>query len=121
MYVERIGGLMSITFCQIMEQLRPKIGNPLAIFVITILSILCHPNISKKLYNGTGEDQLSAQHKRRTGECFLGEYCIRSWIIYSLKRGIPWHILFISILLISCIPNFPNKIYHGTGEDQLCT
>ena len=82
---------MSITFCQLIDQIRPKTGNPLAMFFLSILLILFHPNISNKLYNGTGEDQLSAQHKIRTGECCLGETCVRSWSRYDLKRGIPWH------------------------------
>ena len=46
-----------------MEQLLPKTGDPLETFFVSILLILCHPNISNKLYHGTGEDQLSAQQK----------------------------------------------------------
>ena len=45
---EHIGGLLSITFSQLMEQLHPKTGNPLAVFNLSILSILCIPNVSKK-------------------------------------------------------------------------
>ena len=47
---------MSITVFQFVEQLRPKTGNPLEILFLSILLILCLPNISKKLYHGTGED-----------------------------------------------------------------
>ena len=54
---EHIGGLASITFPQIMEQLHPKTGNPLAVFDLYILSILCIPNVSNKFYHGTGEYQ----------------------------------------------------------------
>ena len=116
---EQIRGLVSIKLCQLMDQLRSKTGNYLAIFVLSILSISCLPKISKKFYHVTGRDQLSAQHKRRTGNCCLGEYWIRSWSSNSLKLGIPWHFLFISILLISCLPNVSNRIYHGTGDNQL--
>ena len=51
---EHIGGLVSVELCQIMEQLRPKTGNPLASFVLFILLIRCIPNVSNKLYHGTG-------------------------------------------------------------------
>ena len=84
---------MVITMCHIMEHLWPKTGNPLEIFVLCILLILCHPSISKKFYHGTGEYQLSAQHKISTGECCLEEHCVSSWISYGLKQGIPWHFL----------------------------
>ena len=53
-----------------MEKLCPKTGNPLK-KNISILLILCLPNVSNKLYHGTGEDQLSAQHKISTGDCWL--------------------------------------------------
>ena len=36
---EIIGGLVSITLCQIMEHIRPKTGNPLEMFVLYILLI----------------------------------------------------------------------------------
>ena len=91
---EHIRVLVSITLCHIMEQLRLKTGNPLAILVLYILLILCHPNVSNKLYHGTGEDQLSSQQKIRTGEYCLEERCVSSWIRYGLKRGIPWYFLF---------------------------
>ena len=91
---------------QLMEQLRPKTGNPLAIFVLYILLILCHPNISNKFYHGIEEYQLSSQHKIMTVECFLEEHCVRSWSSYGLKWEIPWHFLYVSILLISCLPLF---------------
>ena len=94
---------MSITLCQLMEQLRPKMGNPLAVFVLYVLLILCLPNVPNKIYHGTGEDQLSSQHKIRAGECCLGEHCVISWSNYGLKRGIPWTFFFLSILLILCL------------------
>ena len=50
------------TFRQIMEKLRPKMINPLNVFIL-ILLILCRPNASIKSYRGTGKDRLSAQHK----------------------------------------------------------
>ena len=56
---------------ELMDQLRPRTGNPLEIFVLLVLLMLCHPNISDKFYRGTVEDQLSVKHKGRTGECFL--------------------------------------------------
>ena len=62
---------MSITLCQLMDQLCPKTENPLAIFSLYILLILCLPNV-KKIYHGTGEDNLSAQQKIRTSDCCLG-------------------------------------------------
>ena len=60
---EQIGVLVSITLCHLMDHLWPKTGNPLEIFVLYILLILCLPNFSNKLYRGRGEDQLSAQKK----------------------------------------------------------
>ena len=76
-----------------MEQLRLKTGNPLAILFISVLLILCHPNVLNKLYHDTGEDQLSSQQKICTGEYFLEEHCVISWSRYGLKRVIPWHFL----------------------------
>ena len=50
--------------CQIMEQVRPKTENPLAIFwFLYILLILCLTNVSKKYYHGTGSDQFDEQNK----------------------------------------------------------
>ena len=104
-----------------MEQLQPKKGNPLEFCCsLYILIILCLPNISNKLYHGKGGDQLSAKHKKRTGESCVGEHCVSSWSSYGLKQGIPWNfVMFISILLISCLPNVSNKTYNETGENQL--
>ena len=89
-----------------MDQLRPIIGNPLVIFVPYILLILCLLNVSNKFYHVIGGDQLSAQHKRRTGECCLGENCVSSWSSYGLKRGIPWfffvYLYFIHIISSWC-------------------
>ena len=65
---DQIGGLVSITLCQLMDQLFTKTGNTLAIFVLYFLLILCLTNISNKLYHGTVGDQLSPQHKRKTGD-----------------------------------------------------
>ena len=90
---EHIGGLVSITFFQLTNQLQPKTGNTLAVFDISILLILCLPSVSDKFYHGTGEYQPYAQHKISTGECCLEEHCVSSWISYGLKRGIPWHFL----------------------------
>ena len=46
------------TLCQLTEQIRPRMGNPLAfIWFISILLILCLPNVSNKYYHGTGSDQ----------------------------------------------------------------
>ena len=61
MSAEHIGGLVSITLCQIMEQIRPKTENPLEIFVLSVLLILCLTNLSNNLYHGTGGDKLSAK------------------------------------------------------------
>ena len=48
----------------IIEQVRPKTENPLAIFwFLYILLILCLTNVSKKYYHDTGSDQLYAQQK----------------------------------------------------------
>ena len=93
---------MSITSFQIMEQLQPKTGNNLAMFVLYILLILRLTNISNKFYHDKKEYQLSAQHKRRTGDCFLEEHCVSSWTNYGLKRGITWnffvYLYFINIM-----------------------
>ena len=115
LYAEHIVGLASITLCQHMDQLQPKTRNLLEMFVLYILLMLCLPNISKKIYHGTKEYQLYAKYKIRTGKCCLGEHCVSLWISYSLKQGIPWNFLLISILLISCLPNVSNKTYHDTG------
>ena len=61
-------------------------------FVFYILIIWFFPNISNNFYNGTGGDQIYAQHKRRTGEDWLGAHGVISCSIYGLKRGIPWHL-----------------------------
>ena len=43
-----------------MDQLRPQNRESLDIFIfISILLILCLPNVSKPFYHGTEEDQLS--------------------------------------------------------------
>ena len=80
-----------------MDQLWTKIGNPLAIFVISILLILCLSNVSNRLNRGTKEAQLSAQQKRSTGECFLEEHCFRLWSRYGLKQLIPWYFVGLSL------------------------
>ena len=55
--------LLGGTLCQLMDQLRPKTGNPLAIFFglyfINIMSSCCF----KKSNHGTGVDHLSEKHK----------------------------------------------------------
>ena len=86
---EHIGGLVIITLFQFMDQVRSKTGNYLAICVLYFLIILFLPNISNKFYHGTGEDQLSAKHKIRTGECCLKENCVSLWISFGIKQGIP--------------------------------
>ena len=68
---EHIGVLVTIKLCQLMEQLRSKTGNPLAVFVISILLILCLPNVSKTLYDETVEYQFYVKNKRSTGDCCL--------------------------------------------------
>ena len=54
---------MSVTLCEMMDQLRSKKGNSSVIFVPYILLISCLPNVSKQFYHGTGGYQLSAQHR----------------------------------------------------------
>ena len=70
--------------------------------------------------HGTGGHQLSVQQKQSNGECCLGEHCVRSWISYGLKWGIPWKFIpgFSLFLLISFLPNVSKKYYRDTGEDQ---
>ena len=97
MSAEYVGGLVIITLCHLRDQIRPKTENPLAFFSLSILLMLCIPNVSFFLNHGTGEYQLSAQHKIITVECCLGEHCVISWSIYSLKRGIPWHFFCLSL------------------------
>ena len=96
---EHIRGLASITFCQIMEKLRHKTGNSLAMFVLCISLLSCIHYISNKFYHGTGEDQLYTKHRRSTCECCLGEYCVSSYSRYGLKQGIPCN-LFVYIYSI---------------------
>ena len=91
---------MSITLCQLTDQLQPKTGSPFAIFVLSILLILYHPDISNKFYYGTGKYQLNAQNKISTDECCFGEHCVRLWSSYGPKQGIPWH-FFVSIYFIN--------------------
>ena len=82
------------TLCQLMEQIRPKTGNPLefllGLSMLLLLLLLRLPNVSNKYYHDIGSDYFSENTQRRTGEYFLGETCIRSWSCYGLKRGIPW-------------------------------
>ena len=106
---EYIVGLVSITLCQHMDQLRPKTGNPLAIFVLSILLILCLPNVSNKFYHKKKSDQLSTQYKISTVECCLEEYCVSSWSSYGLKQGIPWIFLIDLYLLILFLINVSKK------------
>ena len=112
-----------ITFCHIMEQLRPKTGNPLEMFFVIslFLLILWLPNVSKKLYHGTGLDKLSEQHKGWIMIVALGERCVISWSSYVLKWEIPWKIYcwFLCILLLLCIYNVSHKSYHVMVSDQL--
>ena len=75
--------MLGITLCQLMAQLWPKTGNPLAIFVLSILLILCPPNIYNKFYHITGEYQLSAQQKLVIFA--LEEHLVSSWSSYELK------------------------------------
>ena len=49
-----------------------KIGEPQGNLYLSILLILCLPNISNKFYNGTGEDQSSPQHNINIDEGWLG-------------------------------------------------
>ena len=49
----------------------------------------------------------------------MGEHCVSSWSIYGLKQGIPWHLWFVYILLISRLPNVSNKTYHETGKKKM--
>ena len=53
------------TKCQLMDQLCPKMGNPLTIFICfsLFLLILCLPNVSKNSCHDTGSDKFSAEHK----------------------------------------------------------
>ena len=37
---EQIGGLVSITLCQLMEQVQPKTGNPFVIFSLCFINIM---------------------------------------------------------------------------------
>ena len=57
--------LFESTLCQLMEQVRPKTGNPLESFVgfYLFLLLLCLPNFSKKSYHETGENHLYSQQK----------------------------------------------------------
>ena len=63
-FAEHILVLVSIKFCQLVDQLRTKMENPLAIFSLCLL-ILCLPNVSNKLYRVIGEDRLSIKYKVR--------------------------------------------------------
>ena len=107
--------LLGGKLCQLMEYLRPKIGNPLAFLVLFILLILCLPNISNKNCHDTGENKFSAEH---IGGLVIITLC---HLMEQLrpKIGNPLAILVLFILLILCLPNISNKFYHGTGGDQL--
>ena len=67
---EHIGGLVSIQLCHIMNQLRTKYRNLLAIISLyLIISFLT--NVSNKPYHVTGEYPLSEQHWRSTSKWCL--------------------------------------------------
>ena len=102
-----------------MERIGPKTGNPLEMFALTILLILCLPNVSNTFYHGTGGYQLSAQHEKIICECCLGENGVRSWNSYSINGGSPGIFSYIFILVILCLPNVSNETYHDTGENKL--
>ena len=57
--------LLGRTLCRLMEQLRPKTGNPLEICfgLSMLLLLLCISNVSRQYYHDTGSDQLYAKHK----------------------------------------------------------
>ena len=107
--------LLRRTFCQLMEQLRPKTGNPLSSFLF--LSILLRsfiPNVLNKTYHGTGENKLSE-------EPIVGLASIKlCHLMKELrnKMGNTLAIFVIYIVLIWCISNVSKKCYHGTGEYQ---
>ena len=67
-----------------------KIGECLGNFTTLYLSLILRlPNVSNIYYHGTGEVQLSEQHKRSTGECFLVERFVLSCSSYVLRQEIP--------------------------------
>ena len=77
-------------------------------FSLLLLILFLHKN-SNISYHDTGDDQLSVQHKGGLVSVALGERFARSWISYGLKQGISCQILFLSILLILCLPNVSNS------------
>ena len=56
--------LFEITLCQLMDQPRPKTGNPLEYFFVfsLFLLILCLPNVSKTLI--MTQDQINCLHNK---------------------------------------------------------
>ena len=110
---------MSIQLCHIMNQLRTKYRNLLAIISLyLIISFLT--NVSNKPYHVTGEYPLSEQHWRSTSKWCLEKNYVISLNSYSLKQGIPWRFcLFLSVTLILFLPNVLNKTYNYKGENQL--
>ena len=84
-----------------MEHLRPKMGNPLEILFISVLLISYIPNVSKKTYHGTGENQFYVEH---IGSLVSITLC---QIMEQLrpKMGDPLVIIVLSVLLILCINN----------------
>ena len=56
--------LFGSTLCQLMEQLQPKMGNPLAFFRFSlVLLILCYSNVSENYYHDTESYELSTKYK----------------------------------------------------------
>ena len=56
------GVLIRITFYQLMDQKRPKTGNPLSIFLFLSILLLSYlTNVSNKTYHDTGENKLAAE------------------------------------------------------------
>ena len=72
--------LFGSMLCQIMEQIRPKTGNPLAIvFNLSMLLLMLYiPRVFQKSHHDTGSDQLFAQPS-------LSSLIFLSYSIFSLN------------------------------------
>ena len=90
--------LLWIMLCQIMDQLRPKTGNPLEIYFGVSLFYLYDVFIMLKKILSWHRSILTVwTTQSKTCECCLKESCVISWISYILKRGITWQFILVSL------------------------
>ena len=83
---EHIGGMVSITICQIILQLKLRMGNPLVI--IFYLFYECYVFLMFQTSDIMAQEKINDPQNKKisAGECCLVEHYVSSWSRYVLKR-----------------------------------